>query len=378
MLKIEMKMEEDKSLIEFTEQMPDDNSGSRSDNRFGYQVNWALKKLLDLEELGRDYMIIMDYHEDVIVLDSSSRVENIDFYQIKSKRMDYWLLSELTEGGEPANEEGTNKLSILGKLLKNSTRFSKSRYFFFVTDSFFSKNIIKPGSSNEMHRLPFKAFDDKKQQQTKDALKKELKDIPDEVWERVYFLQKQLSVENYRNELVGAITRFFEKKLPDVDIKASTFYDSIIGELDEKQRYEDIITETDVLTTRKSFKHEDFKRYLDGLINFESYDQRCNTILTDIFNGLSKKEMPLKRKMRFKELLHNRIKADYHNYSNAEIIQLKGTIKKLAAMAEFMDDEDATEWTAANKVLEEIKKSYNNYMGYEDDYILALILLEYA
>ena len=47
-------------------------------------------------------------------------------------------------------------------------------------------------------------------------------------------------------------------------------------------------------------------------------------------------------------------------------------------MTEFMDDEDATEWTAANKVLEEIKKTYNNYMGYEDDYILALILLEYA
>ena len=229
-----------------------------------------------------------------------------------------------------------------------------------------------------MHRLPFTAFEDKKQLQTKEALKKELKDVPDDVWDRVYFLQKQLSVENYRNELVGAITRFFERKLPDVDIKASTFYDSIIGELDEKQRYEDIITETDVLTTRKSFKHEDFKRYLDGLINFESYDQKCNTILTDIFNGLSKKEMPLKRKMRFKELLHNRIKADYHNYSNAEIIQLKGTIKKLAAMAEFMDDEDATEWTAANKVLEEIKKTYNNYMGYEDDYILALILLEYA
>lgn len=199
-------MKEDATLLEFTDQEPDENSGSRADNRFGYQVNWALKKLLDLEELGRDYMIVMDYHEDVIVLDSSSKVENVDFYQIKSKRMDYWLLSELTEGSEPANEEGTNKLSILGKLLKNSLRFSKSRYFFFVTDSFFSRNIIKSGSSNEMHRLPFTAFDDKKQQQTKDALKKELKDVTNDVWDRVYFLQKQLSVENYRNELVGAIT----------------------------------------------------------------------------------------------------------------------------------------------------------------------------
>ena len=47
-------MREDETLLEFTEQEPDDNSGSRADNRFSYQVNWALKKLLDLEELGSE------------------------------------------------------------------------------------------------------------------------------------------------------------------------------------------------------------------------------------------------------------------------------------------------------------------------------------
>lgn len=370
-------MGEDISLSEFTEQIPDDNSGSRAENRFGYQVNWALKHLLELEELGRDYMIIMDYHEDVIVLDSSSKVDNIDFYQIKSKRMDYWLLTQLTEGGEPVNEDETNKLSILGKLLKNSKKFKRARYFFFVTDTFFSPNIIKPGAKDPS-KLSLTSFKDNNQKATKDTLKKQLKDIPDDVWDRVFFLQKQLSVEHYRNELIGAITRFFEKKLPDVDIKASTFYDAVIGELDEKQRYEDVITETDVLTTRKSFKHEDFKRYLDGLINFESYDQKCNRIFSDIIPYVDKKEMPLKRKMNLKDLLFNRIKADYHNYSNSELIQLKGVIKKLTAMVEFMEDDDATEWSAANKVLHEIKRTYNNYMGYEDDYILALILLDYA
>lgn len=370
-------MEEDKTLLELTEQIPDDKSGSRAENRFGYQINWAFKRLLEFEELERDYMIIMDYHEDVIVLDSSSKVENIDFYQIKSKRMDYWLLSQLTEGGEPANEDGTNKLSILGKLLKNSKKFSKARYFFFVTDTFFSPNIIQPGAKDSS-RLSLSSFNDGNQKTTKEAVRKQLKDVPEDVWDRVYFLQKQLSVENYRNELVGAISRFFEKKLPDVDIKASTFYDAVIGELDEKQRYEDFVTETDVLTTRKSFKHEDFKRYLDGLINFESYDQKCNRIFNEIIPEVNRKEMSLKRKMHFKDLLYNRIKADYHNYSNSELIQLKGNIKKLTSMVEFMEDEDATEWTAANRVLQEINKSYNNYMGYEDDYILSLILLDYA
>lgn len=48
----------------FVEQPHDDNSGSTASNRFGYQKNWPIYKLLELELLGRDYMIVMSvlYH----------------------------------------------------------------------------------------------------------------------------------------------------------------------------------------------------------------------------------------------------------------------------------------------------------------------------
>ena len=58
-------MEITKDINEMLESFPDDNSGSTASNRFGYQKNWPIYKLLELELLGRDYMIVMDYHEDV-------------------------------------------------------------------------------------------------------------------------------------------------------------------------------------------------------------------------------------------------------------------------------------------------------------------------
>ena len=44
-------IEEDKTLLELTEQIPEDNSGSTASNRFGYQKNWPIYKLLELEIL---------------------------------------------------------------------------------------------------------------------------------------------------------------------------------------------------------------------------------------------------------------------------------------------------------------------------------------
>ena len=67
-------MKDREYLKEIVENIPDDNSGSPVSNRYGYQKNWAIYKLLELENLGKDYMILMDYHEDIMILDSSKQV----------------------------------------------------------------------------------------------------------------------------------------------------------------------------------------------------------------------------------------------------------------------------------------------------------------
>ena len=74
---------------EILSKLPSDIGGSTADNGFSFQKNWALKKLLELEDSGESYTIIFDYHDDIEVLDSDEDAASIDFSQIKTS-VNYW------------------------------------------------------------------------------------------------------------------------------------------------------------------------------------------------------------------------------------------------------------------------------------------------
>ncbi|MGR0480863.1 MAG: dsDNA nuclease domain-containing protein [Candidatus Electronema sp. V4] len=74
---------------------PRENAGSRSANRFDYQKDWAICELLKLYLAQKDFLLILDYHEDIVVLDSESVPKKAIFYQIKSKRTGNWTVAEL-------------------------------------------------------------------------------------------------------------------------------------------------------------------------------------------------------------------------------------------------------------------------------------------
>ena len=46
---------------------PTENAGPRASNRFEYQINWGLNLLLKMEEKNEDYIMILDYHDDIVV-----------------------------------------------------------------------------------------------------------------------------------------------------------------------------------------------------------------------------------------------------------------------------------------------------------------------
>ena len=102
------------------ETRPRETSGSRSANRFDFQKSWALCRLLELHKSGEDYLIIFDYHDDVLVLDSSSNPTQIDFYQIKTKQGGHWTQQDLIRRVRGARGPLP---SILGKMLGNKLNF---------------------------------------------------------------------------------------------------------------------------------------------------------------------------------------------------------------------------------------------------------------
>ena len=90
---------------------PRETSGSRSANRFEFQKDWVICTILELHLAGSDYLVICDYHEDVIVLNKEIEGDQGRFYQVKTLPGKRWTIARLTK-----QQKGS---SILGKLYQN-------------------------------------------------------------------------------------------------------------------------------------------------------------------------------------------------------------------------------------------------------------------
>ena len=148
---------------------PSENAGSRSSNRFKYQLNWGFKKLLELEYNDEDYIIILDYHDDIVICNSEKQEDYIDFYQIKTKTTaDNWSYALLNnpadtsfddedESHAEVNERKVErtKLSILAKLLKHTQDFPESRKLYFVTNSRLAKSLYLKGGDFVEFSMPW-------------------------------------------------------------------------------------------------------------------------------------------------------------------------------------------------------------------------------
>lgn len=62
--------------------LPFDLSGSRSKNRFRYEILWGLSKLFDIYNENESFVMVFDYACDIEV----HKDTGLDFYQVKSKK----------------------------------------------------------------------------------------------------------------------------------------------------------------------------------------------------------------------------------------------------------------------------------------------------
>ena len=88
--------EDDELLLRdlVVQKKPRETSGSRSANRFDFQKDWAILKLFELHQCKDDYLLVLDYHDDVMVLDSEHDPQSA-FLSIKTKDNGVWKLNDI-------------------------------------------------------------------------------------------------------------------------------------------------------------------------------------------------------------------------------------------------------------------------------------------
>lgn len=136
---------------------PDETSGSRSANRFDYQLNWAFSHLISLYSAQNDFVIVLDYHDDVLVLDSAASPTKVECFQIKTKTSGRWTVSSLLK--RKRGERGP-KRSILGKLYSHYIRWGNEvSALVFASNSGLSATNASGQSTDQLDVVPFGALE---------------------------------------------------------------------------------------------------------------------------------------------------------------------------------------------------------------------------
>ena len=149
---------------------PREKAGSISGSRIEYQKDWSICKLIECHTTTSDYVIIFDWHEDLIVMDSEHSPQKVAFFQIKGKKSGNWTIGSLIKS--ETGKDGKLLLSIIGKLYDCKTKFDlETTSLNFVSNARFNVDLENKLSSLAKDNICIIELS----QSEKDALKKKLK-----------------------------------------------------------------------------------------------------------------------------------------------------------------------------------------------------------
>lgn len=365
---------------------PRENAGSMAANRFEYQLDWGLNKLLLLEESGQPYTVIFDYQDDILVLDSDESPNYIDFYQVKTNTAaSGWQkkqliqikekktpdkAEDLTLFDEEDDVEADEKYSKIAKLLVHSLDFPReAREFFFVTNANFGNSLIKGGKLNRATNLSFADLVEKAKDEIKRKIKEELPEIEDDVFEHLHFIKNQMGVNEHGKTIIGCLNEFLEKHYPKVKVGVRPVYETLIGEIRKRNNYETIPDTVEELIGKKAITKKQFHQFLKGIETLESIEAKETKIQGYLMRYLpdtaSAKRRSITRQLQ-------KIREETLIYDNHEFLRLYNKIEVLLNETEG----DQNEWEWSQKVLARLHEEFGFIRSYDDDFLTCLILYE--
>ena len=256
---------------------PREESGSKTARKYTFQKDLSLFILLSLHEKKEDYVFLFDFHEDLVVLDSASNPDKIDFFQIKSKDSGNWTIRDLTKSEK-------DKLSILGKLYTNKINFkNNTNSLNFISNAHFSfkkltsgddslkKSIIK---ASELEKNDYTTINDSLKSEHKLSNEADFKDI-------TQFYVTKLSNKDSSTHCLGELNRLINKINPENKINAELAYKQVINEV--KIRTENTVGDKsfasfEELIEIKGISKEQFLTFLKKAGLYKSVEQEWEEI----------------------------------------------------------------------------------------------------
>jgi len=211
-----------------------ESAGASTFGKYNFQFHWALCEIIKKHKHKKEYALLIEYHEDVVIADSlDSSKAQFEFFQVKNQATKY-TASSLTKRKKSIN--GAEKNSVLGKLLSScinkeyEKRVTKiglvsSSGFSLGLDKGLKLDVIKVGDI------------------TKDDLASLTQDIDNELGikvlpEHLQFIIPDIQLKNQEDYVLSHFARLVSYLFPGAFCNPVSIYRSVIDEMGRVGRVE--------------------------------------------------------------------------------------------------------------------------------------------
>lgn len=336
--------------------LPFDLSGSRSKNRFRYEILWGLSKLFDIYNENESFVMVFDYACDIEV----HKDTGFDFYQVKSKK-DGAVYTQGALLKKKKLEEEEKSFSILGRLYSLANNQNKNIHVNLVSNKPFQDSSKKNHTTIE--NLDFNNLDEEVQKTIESKLQEELGSDVTPDMSKISFIYTSIDLFSPDDTLRGKTSKFFFELTGSEPNKPNALYNLLVETISEKACYElQLDCYSDILN-RKGVSKDDIEKIIS--LYSEKTDRAVEKASIFIDTNINK---PIKR-LKMKTML-GKVVSDIER-GNRLVLQNEELI--VQSIFSNLEKYDVEENVFIDLLVSEYSKLFT--IEYSEDYRYAFFLL---
>ncbi|WP_075336019.1 DUF4297 domain-containing protein [Archangium gephyra] len=370
---------------------PSETGGPRASNRLDFQKNWTLCHLVARHKEGEDYVVVCDYHDDVVVLIGVPTAAKLHFYQVKTREGSPWTMGRLTSAKKKKKKKvkaptETTKLaddvvdtstedeeeggSILGKLYKHKLDFlDRLGSLNLVSTCCFKLKLSNGTSSESKHHITFVELDADEQKVAADRVQAEHSLTEQaEFPEATHFIVSDMTPTGHDQSAIGVIATYLEHRYGTSEsFPVAAIHRSLFDEIRRRSNREGTWDDLDLLLKQKGVSRSDFEKLLSKVHPRRDAESQW----LELSKELESASIPVRRRIRIGNFWH-RYRVERIDESNEILQRRRDAVVAVIEQLIMAGIEDVS------TVLSEVSAKIPADQSFDSDYTCAMALYEFC
>lgn len=353
----------------FHEQLNDSLTKERGGRHGGkgheFQRYWALCHLLKLDLENDDYLVLLEFVEDVAVLDAEDAPTTMDLFQLKKKegKALKWSKAALTKPPKDGK-------SILAKLFESKDIVVGGKgNVAFVSNA--PMELKLSGDEDSTARMEFLAteLDEQLKASIRKSISSELGCEEGRIdFGNLKFIRSALAMDDLESHSFGKVAAYLAEKFPDHGARADVLCRALYSEIKVKATATEDSGSFDELKKIRGISRSQFA----GMLSLTLSRKPDGDVINDAISNLVRENVAFTQREAIKRAAR-RFLVDKAGKSN-ELLNL--LIRLVDGLMVCLPDDLVTSWDVANWLVDQIKSSEqaSAFLMLDREYLLAVVL----